>query len=108
MVFKGLHHFRGSSLISLEGFDICEVKYIGGMNVALKFKSGRAAEVFKANRSIWLKWFVSVECFRNTLLRFERVAWVKVVGMPASAWDITNFTAVIGGLRKILVPPSSF
>ncbi|KAL4587743.1 hypothetical protein LXL04_000617 [Taraxacum kok-saghyz] len=96
------------SLLSLEGFDVCEVKYIGGMMVAVKFKSGRSAEIFKANKNIWLKWFSSLETSNKALVRFERVAWVKVVGLPIQAWDDSNFAAVVENMGKVLVPPSSF
>ncbi|KAL4588462.1 hypothetical protein LXL04_001353 [Taraxacum kok-saghyz] len=89
-----------SSLLSLEGFDVCEVKYLGGMDVVVKFKSGRAAEIFKANKSIWLKWFSSLEQFGKVIRKFERVAWVKVVGIPVQAWDNSNFAAVVGNWGK--------
>ena len=37
--------------LDLKGYDVSEIKYHGGMYVAVKFKSGRVAEVFKANKS---------------------------------------------------------
>ncbi|KAL4592943.1 hypothetical protein LXL04_005951 [Taraxacum kok-saghyz] len=89
------------SLASLEGFDICEVKYLGGMNVAVKSSSKKAGDVFKANKSIWLKWFLKVESF-------DKVAWVKVACVPPHAWDDANFAAILGSFGKILVFPSSF
>ncbi|KAL4592419.1 hypothetical protein LXL04_005413 [Taraxacum kok-saghyz] len=96
------------ALVSLEGFDISEVKYIGGMNIAVKFKSKRAGEVFKANKNMWLKWFNSVESFDKSTLKFERIVWVKVVGIPPQAWDDSNFAAVLEDFGKVMVYPGSF
>ncbi|KAL4567540.1 hypothetical protein LXL04_023127 [Taraxacum kok-saghyz] len=71
------------SLVSLEGFNVCEIKYLGGMNVAIKCKSGRDAEILKANKNIWLIWFNSLEHFGKNLFWFERIAWIK----PGSFWN---------------------
>lgn len=40
------------SLLELAGFDVVESKYLGGMQIAIKFNSDRAADMFKANKSI--------------------------------------------------------
>lgn len=49
------------SLLELEGYDVIKIQYLGGMQVIVKFKSNKAANVFKANRCIWLKWFIWME-----------------------------------------------
>ncbi|KAI3709613.1 hypothetical protein L2E82_39379 [Cichorium intybus] len=86
------------SLFSLEGFDIVECKYAGGMQVVIKFVSVRAAEIFKANKNIWLKWFIRIELFGGKIARFERIAWIKIMGVPILAWDEEDFEE--GEIRK--------
>ncbi|KAL4557711.1 hypothetical protein LXL04_035898 [Taraxacum kok-saghyz] len=49
------------SLLAMDGFDVAEIKYLGGMHVLVKFKSDHAATVFKANKNIWIKWFLWVD-----------------------------------------------
>ena len=44
----------------------------------------------------------------KNVFQFERIAWVKVAGVPPQAWDDSNFAAILGNLGKILVFPSSF
>ncbi|KAL4583655.1 hypothetical protein LXL04_008236 [Taraxacum kok-saghyz] len=97
-----------SSLILLEGYDITETRYLGGMQVIIKFNSVQAARVFKANKSIWMKWFVWVEPTGTRLARFERIAWIKITGLPLQAWDETNMEAVAGSFGKVLVNISPF
>ncbi|KAL4572015.1 hypothetical protein LXL04_018783 [Taraxacum kok-saghyz] len=96
------------SLIALEGYDVVECKYLGGMVVDIKFKSKRAAEVFMANKSIWLKWFAWVEHMGKKALRFERIAWIKFTGVPITAWDDANFAAIAGIYGKVIVNFNSF
>ncbi|KAL4561065.1 hypothetical protein LXL04_033227 [Taraxacum kok-saghyz] len=96
------------SLIAMEGYDVMEIKYVGGLQVAVKFRSIRAAEVFKANKSIWLKWFVWVELFGKVHNSPGRIAWLKVVGVPVMAWDESNFAAIAGNFGRVLVDVASF
>ena len=73
------------SLLALEGFNISEVKYFGGLAVALKFVSLKAADVFRANINIWLRWFSKID-FASKLPHFPgRIAWLKISGLPFAA-----------------------
>ncbi|KAL4559119.1 hypothetical protein LXL04_031253 [Taraxacum kok-saghyz] len=96
------------SLFMLEGFDVTEIKYIGGLQVALKFKSERVAANFKANKILWLKWFAGVDQLGKNTVRFERIAWVKIIGVPLVAWDESSFESIAGNFGKILVNINSF
>ncbi|KAI3777981.1 hypothetical protein L2E82_06906 [Cichorium intybus] len=96
------------SLLELEGYDVIESRYIGGMQILIKFRSDRAAEVFKANKSIWLKWFLWVEFYGKKCTRFERVAWIKITGLPIQSWDESNFDAIAQSFGKVLVNSNPF
>ncbi|KAL4579596.1 hypothetical protein LXL04_015749 [Taraxacum kok-saghyz] len=61
-------------LFALEGYEVVEIKYVGGIQVTVKFKSARAAEVFKANKTLWLKWFIWVELFQKARGTSSRLA----------------------------------
>ncbi|KAL4589627.1 hypothetical protein LXL04_002535 [Taraxacum kok-saghyz] len=96
------------SLIGMEGYDILETKYLGGMQVIIKFKSDKAAKVFRANKCIWSKWFTWVEANRSRPGGQERIAWVKIVGIPLHAWDEDNLHTVASSYGKVLVNASPF
>ncbi|KAL4583320.1 hypothetical protein LXL04_007890 [Taraxacum kok-saghyz] len=82
------------SLFELEGFEVAEAKYGGGINILLKFITGRAAEIFKANKVLWLKWFSNMEFFGASNGPFVRIAWIKITGIPLTAWDEENLVAI--------------
>ncbi|KAL4581007.1 hypothetical protein LXL04_017213 [Taraxacum kok-saghyz] len=96
------------SLLSLEGYDMEEIKYVGGMQVAIKVKTDRAAEVFKANKGIWVKWFIWVDLLGKARAPIGRIVWLKIVRIPLLAWDEANFAAIAGKFGKVLVDVSSF
>ncbi|KAL4584515.1 hypothetical protein LXL04_009118 [Taraxacum kok-saghyz] len=91
------------SLVELEGYDVAEFKYLGGMLTMIKFKTDKAAEIFKANKCIWMKWFNWVDFMGKKLWRFERIAWLKIVGIPLLAWGESNFNLVASNFGKVLV-----
>ncbi|CAH1424345.1 unnamed protein product [Lactuca virosa] len=94
------------SLVALEGYDVVETKYLGGMQILIKFKSDGAARIFKSNKSKWLRWFSWVEPYGKKCARYERIAWLKITGIPFLAWDESNFTAIAGNFGKVLVNAS--
>ncbi|KAL4584666.1 hypothetical protein LXL04_009272 [Taraxacum kok-saghyz] len=96
------------SVISMEGFFIEEIKYMGGMKVLLKFTSNKAADVFRANKNLWLKWFSEVEAAGKSPPRFERIAWLKITGVPIEAWKEENFDTIANNFGKVLIQAQSF
>ena len=81
---------------------------MGEMQIAIKFKSVRVAENFKANKGIWSKWFSKIEVLGDNTIRYERIAWVKITGVPFLAWDEANFATVAGIFDNVLVNTCSF
>ncbi|KAL4561276.1 hypothetical protein LXL04_033440 [Taraxacum kok-saghyz] len=96
------------SLLGMEGFEVVDIKYLGGLQMSMKFRSVRAAGVFKANKGIWLKKFVWVDVFGKVRKSPGRIAWVKIVGIPSLAWDEANFAAIAGSFGRVLSPFSPF
>ncbi|KAL4560581.1 hypothetical protein LXL04_032734 [Taraxacum kok-saghyz] len=96
------------SLLELEGFEVAEVKYGGGMNIFLKFKTGRAAEIFKANKVLWLKWFSTMDFFGASNGPFERIAWIKITGIPLTAWNEENLAKITSKFGRTVCCVSSF
>ncbi|KAL4570731.1 hypothetical protein LXL04_026392 [Taraxacum kok-saghyz] len=95
-------------LFEMEGYEVSEIKYGGGLNIILKFKSGRSSEIFRANKSIWMKWFSRVDFMEAKTWNFERIAWLKIVGVPFQAWDEANFMAITSKFGRSLLNISSF
>ncbi|KAL4587663.1 hypothetical protein LXL04_000535 [Taraxacum kok-saghyz] len=92
----------------MEGYDISEIKYLGGMQVIIKFKTVNAARVFKANKSIWMKWLVWVDVYGSRSYNLDCIAWIKITGVPLHAWDEENMMAIAKSLGKVLVSACPF
>ncbi|KAL4581415.1 hypothetical protein LXL04_017629 [Taraxacum kok-saghyz] len=104
--FNALCNFP--ALVNYEGLNILEVKYFGGMQILMKFNTGKASDMFKVNKNIWLKWFTKVHQLANVTGSFKRIAWLKIIGMPILAWDESNFASIAGRFGKVLSNNVSF
>ncbi|KAJ0788413.1 hypothetical protein HanPI659440_Chr05g0191381 [Helianthus annuus] len=65
-----------------------KLKYLGGLKVLLCFNSPEEAEEFRYTKmDVWEKWFARLYLWEGIPPVFERIAWIKVLGVPASLWD---------------------
>ncbi|KAI7754244.1 hypothetical protein M8C21_006718 [Ambrosia artemisiifolia] len=66
-----------------------------GLNVLLVFHSQATAENFLKNKfDLWSKWFTRLYLWEGTLPEFQRVAWIKVFGVPLPLWDRQVFNKI--------------
>ncbi|KAL4588391.1 hypothetical protein LXL04_001275 [Taraxacum kok-saghyz] len=81
-----------------------EIKYIGGLMVLILFDWSVNAKKFMEDESRWrehLKWLKWGEK-ANT--HFERVAWIRIVGLPLHLWGHRNFEAISKGYGITIAP----
>ncbi|KAM0067059.1 putative RNA recognition motif domain, nucleotide-binding alpha-beta plait domain superfamily [Helianthus debilis subsp. tardiflorus] len=87
--------------ITEDGF---QLKYLGGLKVLLCFKSVKEAEEFHYHLvDVWEKWFSRLYVWDGLPPIFERVAWVKVIGVPVSLWDRYIFNKIGERCGRLLV-----
>ncbi|CAH1452310.1 unnamed protein product [Lactuca virosa] len=82
-----------------------EIKYIGGLKVLLCFDNSVEARSFRENKQRWaenLKWVEPVES--PEFFFFERIAWVRLVGLPLKLWGSMSFEAICKKFGKIIAP----
>ncbi|KAF5818018.1 putative RNA recognition motif domain, nucleotide-binding alpha-beta plait domain superfamily [Helianthus annuus] len=80
------------------------LKYLGGLKVLLCFSSPAEAEEFRCDKvEIWERWFSRLYIWEGIPPVFERVAWVKILGVPVSLWDRTVFNKIGERCGKLLV-----
>ncbi|KAL4578298.1 hypothetical protein LXL04_014419 [Taraxacum kok-saghyz] len=70
------HFINGDGIIE-------SIKYVGGLNVALRFKELKIAE--------------------ELLVDSGRIAWLNIIGLPPTFWDDDNLGSVTKSFGKILV-----
>ncbi|KAM0004092.1 hypothetical protein Hdeb2414_s0255g00849051 [Helianthus debilis subsp. tardiflorus] len=63
------------------------IRYIGGLWVLLVFDSSVCMDEFLRAREVWKVCFNSLEKWEAQLLPKERLAWVKILGLPLCLYD---------------------
>ncbi|KAM0035979.1 hypothetical protein Hdeb2414_s0015g00452891 [Helianthus debilis subsp. tardiflorus] len=59
-----------------------EIKYVGGFVVILVFECHEEKKVFSDDKQLWMEVFDRVEDWSGQNVDFERIAWLKVHGIP--------------------------
>ncbi|KAM0044247.1 putative RNA recognition motif domain, nucleotide-binding alpha-beta plait domain superfamily [Helianthus debilis subsp. tardiflorus] len=63
------------------------IKYIGGLWVMLVFESELCMEGFVGVKEVWKVCFDNLEKWEGQLIPNERIAWLKVIGLPLCLYD---------------------
>ncbi|KAJ0739757.1 hypothetical protein HanOQP8_Chr06g0209261 [Helianthus annuus] len=75
------------------------LKYLGGLSMVLKFDDEEVCSKFLLDFHLWKDWFSNLDPWDGQPLPFERLAWVKVHGVPLQLADndvLNNITEHFG------------
>ncbi|KAM0040904.1 hypothetical protein Hdeb2414_s0011g00359841 [Helianthus debilis subsp. tardiflorus] len=64
------------------GYSEVMIKYIGGFMAILVFGSAEETVMFKKNEEVWKECFSKIDIWKGQMLAFERIAWLKIFGVP--------------------------
>ncbi|KAL7613546.1 hypothetical protein Lser_V15G09274 [Lactuca serriola] len=85
-------------------FSYENTKYLGGLKIGIKFGSSKEASEFLEDRSRWHEWFKWLNMNMNTDVQYERLAWLKITGVPFRYWDTDNFSKIACRFGKVVIP----
>ncbi|CAH1432198.1 unnamed protein product [Lactuca virosa] len=83
---------------------LMEIKYMGGLKVLLQFNDSITAKEFRDNKQRWqehLKW---VDWGDKIEREFDRVAWIRIMGLPLHLWGESNFAKITEGYGATIAP----
>ncbi|MFS7997812.1 putative RNA recognition motif domain, nucleotide-binding alpha-beta plait domain superfamily [Helianthus anomalus] len=83
-------------------FKADHIQYIGGLNLLITFCDYDSVVKFKDEASLVLDKFVSIAIWKGQVLGFERLAWLKVQGIPLHVLS-NEVIDSIGGLFERVV-----
>ncbi|KAJ0603214.1 hypothetical protein HanIR_Chr03g0148061 [Helianthus annuus] len=63
------------------------LSYLGGLSMLLKFESEDSCSKFLLDNQIWCSWFSSLDLWNGQSLPFERLAWIRINGVPMHLAD---------------------
>ncbi|KAF5814899.1 putative RNA recognition motif domain, nucleotide-binding alpha-beta plait domain superfamily [Helianthus annuus] len=77
------------------------IKYLGGLNILLVFKTTMEADSFRSNAP-GFGWFESMEIWRGQSVAFERLAWLNIHGVPLHLSGNETFDSVGRVFGKVI------
>ncbi|KAJ0804978.1 putative RNA recognition motif domain, nucleotide-binding alpha-beta plait domain superfamily [Helianthus annuus] len=83
-------------------------QYLGGLSVLISFCDNDAASVFLDSKGLWGPWFSKLALWEGQSLPFERVAWLRVMGLPLHLVDMDVLKSVGELFGKFLHVQKSF
>ncbi|KAF5805472.1 hypothetical protein HanRHA438_Chr05g0219251 [Helianthus annuus] len=63
------------------------LSYLGGLSMLLKFGNEDSCSKFLLDNKVWCSWFSSLDPWNGQSLLFERLAWIRIIGVPMHLAD---------------------
>ncbi|KAF5772056.1 putative RNA recognition motif domain, nucleotide-binding alpha-beta plait domain superfamily [Helianthus annuus] len=58
------------------------IQYLGGLSVLISFWEEPASRFFLEAKELWGPWFSKLSAWEGQSLHFEKVAWLRIIGLP--------------------------
>ncbi|KAJ0667015.1 putative RNA-directed DNA polymerase [Helianthus annuus] len=95
-------------LLSIAKIVVANVQYLGGLSVLITFHEEESAKQFLSGKNIWEPWFSKLDPWKGQTLPFERVAWLKLTGIPLHLFEDDVLSRVGEAFGKVLHVPKGF
>ncbi|KAJ0611547.1 hypothetical protein HanHA300_Chr01g0017001 [Helianthus annuus] len=59
-----------------------KIQFLGGLSVLISFREEPASRLFLESKELWGPWFSKLSVWEGQSLPFEKVAWLRVIGLP--------------------------
>ncbi|CAH1416384.1 unnamed protein product [Lactuca virosa] len=89
-------------LLKKDGISPREVFYVGGLKIILRFSLHEDASGYLMNEQAWSKWFKWLNAGFAEDVPFERMAWIKIVGLPIQLRSEENVNLIAGKIGKVI------
>lgn len=80
------------------------MKYLGGLEIGIRFRNDHDVKEFLSNKKYWGKWFCALKPGNSYIDMPERFAWLNIVGLPLHMWSEGNFARIAGTVGKLISP----
>ncbi|KAI3744336.1 hypothetical protein L1987_57415 [Smallanthus sonchifolius] len=83
-----------------------KVQYIGGLSVLITFEDNKVATMVRDAAREVLGRFSSVDIWEGQIFGFERLAWIKIVGVPLHLLSSQVINAIGSSVGKVVFNPN--
>ncbi|KAF5797839.1 hypothetical protein HanRHA438_Chr07g0296081 [Helianthus annuus] len=94
-------------LLKIAKISYVRIQFLGGLSVLISFSEEESASKFIDSRGLWGPWFSKLEAWKGQSLPLERVAWLKMHGIPLHLLDVEVLMQVGELFGKVLHTPKS-
>ncbi|KAJ0558123.1 hypothetical protein HanIR_Chr07g0332851 [Helianthus annuus] len=95
-------------LLNIAKVVVANVQYLGGLSLLISFHDEESMKAFLDRKNIWELWFSKLDPWKGQTLPFERVAWLKLVGIPLHVMDADVLSQVGARFGKVIHVPKAF
>ncbi|KAJ0800260.1 hypothetical protein HanPI659440_Chr03g0100971 [Helianthus annuus] len=89
-------------LLRIARISFDKIQYLGGLSLFISFWNKEEAVSFLNSRKVWEPWFSKVDIWDGQSLPMERVAWLKVSGVPLHLFEPGVMESVGSLFGKVL------
>ncbi|KAJ0454272.1 hypothetical protein HanIR_Chr15g0738211 [Helianthus annuus] len=83
------------------------IQYLGGLSTLITFADENAANYFLKSGDVWGPWFSKLDAWEGQSLPFERVAWIRLLGVPLHLLESDVVKMIGERFGKVLYVPNS-
>ncbi|KAK1414379.1 hypothetical protein QVD17_30123 [Tagetes erecta] len=91
-----------TNLFSDEGRCRPIIKFVGGLFVLISFPALKPMNDFLGQSDVLKSWFSRIEPWKGQSIPFERIACVRIHGVPITLWDKDTFDSLASGYGRVL------
>ncbi|KAM0000278.1 putative RNA recognition motif domain, nucleotide-binding alpha-beta plait domain superfamily [Helianthus debilis subsp. tardiflorus] len=95
-------------LFSIAKIIVANIQYIGSLSLLISFHDEESVNRFLELKNIWEPWFTKLDPWRGQTPPLERVAWLKLSGIPLHLFESDVMGQVGEMFGKVLHVPKSF
>ncbi|KAJ0715453.1 hypothetical protein HanPI659440_Chr13g0501311 [Helianthus annuus] len=92
-------------LLSIAGTSFTRIQYVGGLSILISFSDESSANSFLRAREVWGPWFSQLVAWNGQPFPFERVAWLRLHGIPMHLLNPEVVRLIGGPFGKVLHVP---
>ncbi|KAM0062238.1 hypothetical protein Hdeb2414_s0004g00145771 [Helianthus debilis subsp. tardiflorus] len=94
-------------LLNIARISVANIQYIGGLSLLISFYDEESVNRYLDLKNIWDPWFSKLDPWRGQSLPLERVAWLKLNGVPLHLLELDVLSQVGEMFGRVLHVPRS-
>ncbi|MFS7949035.1 hypothetical protein Hanom_Chr06g00566801 [Helianthus anomalus] len=92
-------------LLRIAKISYAKIQFLGGLSLLISFPDEVSSNLFRESKVIWDPWFSKLEKWNGQSLPLEKVAWLRLSGIPLHLFDPGVIVQVGELFGKVLHSP---